>query len=94
MDHRDYEKVTRDLEAAHRRGNELEAEQLAEWRGRHDEAVREHGDAAPGAAERARLAEQIETQRREIARRASWRWWLALPLRRLWLALTGKPPWR
>ncbi len=69
----------------------LLAEQLAELQRQQDEVAR-HGDERQ-AAERARLSEQIDTQQREIARRASWRWWLALPLRRLWLALTGKPPW-
>jgi len=88
--YRDYEKVTRSVDAAHRQGNLL-AEQLAELQRRHNDVVR-HGDERQ-SAERARLIEQIDTQQREIARRASWRWWLALPLRRLLLALTGKPPW-
>jgi ubiquinone/menaquinone biosynthesis C-methylase UbiE len=86
----DYEKVTQGVDVAQRRG-QLLAEQLAELQRQQDEVTR-HGDERQ-AAERVRLGEQIDTQQREIARRASWRWWLALPLRRLWLALTGKPPW-
>ena len=91
--HRDYEKVMRDLEATHRRGNDLDG-QLALSQRQHADAVRQR-DAlqASEAAERARLDAQIEIQQREIARRSSLRWWLALPLRRLRLALTGKPPW-
>ena len=88
--YRDYEKVTQGIDAAHRRVNLLTA-QAGELQRQYDEALRQ-GDAPP-AAERARLNEQIVAQQREIARRASWRWWLALPLRRLLLALTGKPPW-
>jgi len=86
----DYEKVTRGVDAAHRQGNLL-AEQMRNLRSQHDEAAR-RGDERQ-AAERARFDEQIDIQQRELARRASWRWWLALPLRRLRLALTGKPPW-
>jgi ubiquinone/menaquinone biosynthesis C-methylase UbiE len=88
--YRDYEKVTQSVDAAQRRANLL-AEQAGELQRQNDEAARQ--GAAPQAAERARLNEQIVTQQHEIARRASLRWWLALPLRRLWLALTGKPPW-
>ena len=39
------------------------------------------------------LPRKIERQQHEIARRASVSWWLALPVRRAWLALTGKRPW-
>ncbi len=89
----DYEKVFRDLEATHRRGKELEA-QLSLCEGRRAEAVREREVLqASAAAEQARMAGELDTQRHEILRRASLRWWLALPLRRLRLALTGKPPW-
>lgn len=89
----DYEKVIRDLEATHARaaglGRELEA-----WQARHAEAVRERAALqAATAAEQARLAGELGAQQHEIARRASLRWWLALPLRRLRLALTGRPPW-
>ena len=78
----DYEKVMRDLEATHRRSNDLDVKLSL--------AQRALADAVP---QHARLAAQIELQQREIARRASLRWWLALPIRRLWLALTGRPPW-
>jgi ubiquinone/menaquinone biosynthesis C-methylase UbiE len=88
--HRDYEKVIRDLEATHRRARDLE-EQLDVWQRRHAEAVRERDTLQ--VSERARVAEELESQQHEIARRASLRWWLTLPLRRLWLALTGRPPW-
>jgi ubiquinone/menaquinone biosynthesis C-methylase UbiE len=80
--HRDYEKVMRDLEAMHRRSKELDVKLSLSQR-----------DLAVLVPQHARLAAQIEIQQREIARRASLRWWLALPLRRLWLALTGRPPW-
>ncbi len=96
--YRDYEKVTRNLDAAHRRGNTLEAK-VIELEGAYAEAIRQrdalqvavaaHSDAE---AEHARLAAELAREREEVARRASIRWWLALPLRRLWLALTGKPP--
>jgi len=97
---RDYEKVFSDLEATHRRRKELET-QVSLWQVRHADAVRERdalqaaAQAAleAGSAERTGLVERIETQRQEIVRRAGFRWWLALPLRRIWLALTGKPPW-
>jgi SAM-dependent methyltransferase len=88
--HRDYEKVIRDLETACRRGNDRDA-QLALLRRQHADAL--HQRDALQAAERARLAAEIEVRQHEIARRASLRWWLALPLRRLWLALTGRRPW-
>ncbi|MDH5245902.1 MAG: class I SAM-dependent methyltransferase [Betaproteobacteria bacterium] len=88
--YRDYEKVTKSVDAAHRRSHLL-AEQVAELQRHRNEAVRQ--DDGPQAAEHARLGEQVAAQQREIARRASLRWWLALPLRRLWLALTGRPPW-
>ena len=88
--HRDYEKVIRDLEATHRRARDLE-EQLDVWQRRHAEAVREH-DALQAIRAGAR-GRRARSQQHEIARRASLRWWLALPLRRLWLALTGRPPW-
>jgi len=91
--HRDYEKVMRDLEATYRRSHDLDG-QLAQSQRMHADAVRQRDTLqGSGAAERTRLDARIEIQQREIARRASWRWWLALPLRRLWLALTGKPPW-
>ena len=77
----DYVRVTRTLDGAHRRGNALE-ERLGALQAEHAEAIRE----------RVRLATELALQREEVQRRAGLRWWLALPLRRLWLALTGKPP--
>jgi len=59
-----------------------------------DELMREHGEREfAQETERSRLAGEIERQQHEIARRASFKWWVALPLRRAWLALRGKPPW-
>jgi hypothetical protein len=56
--------------------------------------IRQHAEENDAhASEQARLVAQIESQRHEIARRASLAWWLALPWRRAWLALTGKRPW-
>jgi SAM-dependent methyltransferase len=88
----DYEQVTRGLDAAHRRGNAL-AEKIDEMRRRDEETARQR-DALKAAADaaQARCAADLASARREIARRASFRWCLALPLRRLWLALTGRPP--
>jgi ubiquinone/menaquinone biosynthesis C-methylase UbiE len=91
--HQDYEKVMRDLTATHRLAHDLDVclEQANEQRA---DLIREHG-VREGAheGERARLTSEIERQQHEIARRASFRWWVALPIRRAWLALTGKPPW-
>ena len=91
--HQDYEKVMRDLTATHRLAHDLDVclEQAGEQRA---DLIREHGERTSAhEGERARLASEIERQRHEIARRASFKWWVALPLRRAWLALTGKPPW-
>ncbi len=90
----DYEKVIRDLNATHARAAELERE-LAVARRAHADALEAHAaQEAAAAAARAELDRGSRTRRQhEIARRASFSWWLALPLRRAWLALTGKPPW-
>ena len=48
------------------------------------------GDAE---AERTRVAAELAEKQGEISRRAGFRWWLALPFRRLRNALTGNPPW-
>ena len=91
--HADYEKVIRDLNATHARANELDRE-LALAREQHAEALRRHAALeSAAAAERAGLIVEIEAGQHEIARRASASWWIALPLRRAWLRLTGKPPW-
>jgi 2-polyprenyl-3-methyl-5-hydroxy-6-metoxy-1,4-benzoquinol methylase len=80
---------------------------VAEWQGHFREATKQRDalektvidlsaqagrEAAEHAAERARLAQQIDTQQHEIERRASVRWWLALPWRRLRNALRHAPP--
>jgi hypothetical protein len=89
----DYEKVVRDLNATHARVLDLERE-LALAQRRQAEAIEAHGAReASAAAARATLDAQMEARQHEIARRASFSWWLALPLRRAWLALKGKPPW-
>jgi SAM-dependent methyltransferase len=49
--------------------------------------------AAKSDAERVQLTQVLAQQQAEVARRASVRWWLALPFRRLVNALRGKPPW-
>jgi ubiquinone/menaquinone biosynthesis C-methylase UbiE len=72
------------------RGNTLDGV-VAQWQEHFREVVRQR-DAleaalAAQAAERARLAQQIEVQQHEIERRASLRWWLALPWRRIRAAL-------
>ena len=91
--HRDYEKVMADLTATHALAHDLDVcvEQGNQQRA---DLIRDHIDRESAhESERARLAGEIERQQHEIARRASFRWWVALPLRRAWLALTGKHPW-
>jgi ubiquinone/menaquinone biosynthesis C-methylase UbiE len=90
--YRDYEKVTRNLDAAHRRGNALEG-QVGEWQRHHAEAVAQRDALTAAALElRQQHAADLARARDEIARRSGLRWWLTLPLRRLLRALTGKPP--
>jgi hypothetical protein len=80
------------------RGNTLDGV-VAEWQGHFREAVGQRdalektvidlsAQIARQAAECTRLAAMIDEQQHEIERRASVRWWLALPWRRLaaWLA--------
>lgn len=91
--HADYEKVMRDLTATHARANDLDRE-LALARQQHAQACLRHAELEGAtAALRAGLAAQIEARQHEIVRRAGLAWWLLLPLRRVWLKLTGKPPW-
>jgi hypothetical protein len=91
--HRDYEKVMRNLEAA---GAQLEemAGHVEAMTKAHDEAVKSRDDALAWAGElesrRAHLERTVSEQSRglaeqgrEIERRASLRWWLTLPFRRL-----------
>lgn len=80
--YRDYEKLTRQLDEAQRRGIALE-HQLAALGDAHAEIVR-HRDV---------LQEALGALEHERNRRSSFRWWAALPLRRLLLALRGQPPW-
>jgi len=91
--HEDYEKVMRDLTATHLIARDLDVG-LAAAQEERAALIRELADRESAqASEHARLAAQIELQQHEIARRASVSWWLALPMRRAWLALTGKRPW-
>jgi ubiquinone/menaquinone biosynthesis C-methylase UbiE len=90
--YRDYEKVTRSLDAAHKRGNAL-AQQVDDLQRHHAEAVRQRDALRAAAGElQERHASELAAQQIEIARRASFRWWLALPLRRMWRALTRGSP--
>ncbi|HEV8257078.1 MAG TPA: class I SAM-dependent methyltransferase [Casimicrobiaceae bacterium] len=81
------------------RGNTLDGV-VAEWQEHSREAVRQRdalqaaraAEAAEYAAERARLARQIDALQHEVERRASLRWWLALPWRRIRAALKRAPP--
>jgi SAM-dependent methyltransferase len=81
------------------RGNTLDGV-VAEWQEHSREAVRQRdalhaalaAQAGEDAADRARLAQQIDAQQHEIERRASLRWWLALPWRRIRAALKRAPP--
>jgi SAM-dependent methyltransferase len=77
------------------RGNTLDGV-VAEWQGHFREAA-EQRDALEKTvveltARVARHAKRIDAQQHEIERRASIRWWLALPWRRLRLALKHLPP--
>ncbi|MDQ2962914.1 MAG: class I SAM-dependent methyltransferase [Pseudomonadota bacterium] len=77
------------------RGNTLDGV-VAKWQDHFQEVVRQR-DAlqttlAQETIERARLTGQIAAQQHEIERRASVRWWLALPWRRLRNALRRAPP--
>jgi hypothetical protein len=83
--YRDYENVTRAVASAQKRESELRGELVAANAAR-DIALRQRDVAfGEGNGERTRMAE-------EISHRASFRWWLALPLRRLLRALKGLPP--
>jgi SAM-dependent methyltransferase len=79
----DYMKAVEHEKIQWERGNTLDRV-VAEWQGHFREATRQlQTTVAAQAAERARLAQQIDSQQHEIERRASVRWWLALPWRRL-----------
>ena len=87
--YRDYENVTRAYGAAQKAESDRMGEMLRELaaaQAAHDKAVEQRDDAiVDGNAKRDVLIE-------EISRRASFRWWLALPLRRFMRALKGQPP--
>ncbi len=90
--YRDYENVTRAVAAAQKASADATIA-LHERIVMADRALAEAAAArAEGAAERARLVADNERARREIERRASFRWWVALPFRRLWRALKQLPP--
>jgi hypothetical protein len=92
--YRDYEKVTRNLDAAHRHSSALET-RLGALQSDLAATVREREVLQAAVAGHAGADAELAMLRDEVARRASIRWWLALPLRRLWRqwrALTGRPP--
>lgn len=90
--YRDYANVTRALVAAQKRESAASAD-LAAAQARVDEAGRQRdAAAAESERERGRLAAALSQAREEAVRRASFRWWLALPWRRLVRALKGLPP--
>ncbi len=86
--YRDYANVTRAFAAAQKRDSALGAE-LAAARSQFDAIARERAD---WERERARLAAELARAQTETVRRASFRWWLALPWRRLVRAMKGLPP--
>jgi len=97
--YRNYESVTRAHLASERAQAERQAGDAA-VESRLVEALTERDAlramlAASGdpEAERTRLAAELAEKQGEISRRASFRWWLALPFRRLRNALIGNPPW-
>jgi SAM-dependent methyltransferase len=90
--YRDYANVTRAFTAAQKREAALSAE-LAEARARNDDTARERASGlADLERQRVRLAADLARAHEETVRRASFRWWLALPWRRLSRALRGLPP--
>ena len=80
------------------RGNTLDGV-VSEWQAHSREAVRQRDalqtavatQAAEHAATIKRLSEEVAAQQNEIERRASLRWWLALPWRRVAAALRRAP---
>ena len=90
--YRDYANVTRAFAAVHKHEVAM-SEELALARTRTDETV-QRLDAVVADLERERvgLAEELALAQEETVRRASFRWWLALPWRRLVRAAKGLPP--
>jgi SAM-dependent methyltransferase len=86
--YRDYENVTRAFVGAQQQGGAQGGELVAARAA----AAAALLDRDRAAAERAEFAAQVAAQREEIAKRASFRWWIGLPLRRLLRALRGMPP--
>ena len=89
--YRDYEKVTRAYVA---RRSKVESKLVEELR-RELVAAQSRRDRRRAAARPGHRRRHAPTRDRlieEISRRASFRWWLALPLRRLVRALKGLPP--
>jgi SAM-dependent methyltransferase len=93
--YRDYENVTRAVDAIQKQSSTL-VQEAAALNERLTASLQEAGIIAAAratdVAERTRLTAEIERQQHELARRASLRWWLMLPLRRVWRALRGLPP--
>jgi SAM-dependent methyltransferase len=95
----DYAKAFANQTIQWERGNTLDGV-VAEWQEHSREAVRQRdalqaglaAQAAEYAAERARFVQQIDAQQHEIERRASLRWWMTLPWRRIRAALKRAPP--
>jgi SAM-dependent methyltransferase len=74
------------------RGNTLDGV-VAEWQDHFREAVKQRDVMEKALTDQVtRQAEQIDAQQHEIERRASIRWWFALPWRRLLAALGRTPP--
>ena len=90
--YRDYATVTRAFCEAQKREAALRAD-VAAAHARADGAIRERDVAVAGIeGARARLASDLARAEQESVRRASFRWWLALPWRRLVRAMKGLPP--
>jgi SAM-dependent methyltransferase len=90
--YRDYANVTRAFTVVQKREAALYAE-LAQAHARADGAERQRDAAVAGfEGERVRLAADAARANEESVRRASFRWWLALPWRRLVRAVKGLPP--
>jgi ubiquinone/menaquinone biosynthesis C-methylase UbiE len=85
--YRDYENVTRAVQRARQQDGTL-LERFAALEAAHAEALLRQ--AQMQAALEVGHAER-ETLHRELARRGGLRWWLSLPLRRLWRALRPPP---
>ena len=97
--YRNYESVTRaylalQRERAARQAGDAEVEtRLAEALAERDALRAMLAASGDAEAERTRVAAELAEKQGEISRRAGFRWWLALPFRRLRNALTGNPPW-